>query len=89
MKLDASDIADLEPLIAAAVRATLETIHADESRLADRLGYPEPEAASLLGVARHVLRDARLRGELHGRLVGKKIVYSRSELVRFLEGGRQ
>jgi hypothetical protein len=85
MKLDASDIADLQPVIATAVRAVLDEIHADEGKLdGQRLGYPEAEAAALLGLRPHILRDARLRGEISGRLVGKKIVYSRSELLRYL-----
>ena len=36
------------------------------STLGDRLGYPEAEAAALLGIERHVLRDCRLRGEIRG-----------------------
>jgi Helix-turn-helix domain len=88
VKLDPADLVELRPLIVEAVRATVDQIQTDQAKLADRLGYPEPEAARLLGVARHVLRDCRLRGELKGRLVGKKIVYSRAELIRFLEGGK-
>ena len=84
MKLEVSDIVDLRPLIAEAVRATLDQIQADESKLSDRLGFTEPEAAGLLGVARHVLRDARLRGEIRARLVGRRYIYSRKTLVKFL-----
>lgn len=51
---------------------------------AERLAYPEAEAAMLLGVARHVLRDARLRGEIKATRIGKRIVYARDELLRFL-----
>lgn len=50
----------------------------------ERLGFTEQEAAALMGVPRHTLRDCRLRGEIHGRAVGNKIVYSRQELMRFL-----
>jgi hypothetical protein len=85
MRLEANDIADLQPIIAAAVRSTLEQIQADEAKLdGQRLGYPEGEAAALLGVRSHVLRDARLRGEINGKLIGKRIVYARSELLRFI-----
>jgi hypothetical protein len=85
VRLEPADIADLQPVIAAAVRATLEQIHAEDATLdGERIGYPEAEAAALIGVRSHVLRDARLRGEINGRLVGKKIVYARSELLRFL-----
>jgi hypothetical protein len=50
------------------------------------LGYTEGEAAAMIGVARHVLRDCRLRGEITARRVGKRFVYSRSTILRFLEG---
>ena len=75
MKLDASDIDDLRPLIAAAVRATIDEIDADKARLGDRLAFPENEAAGLLGVPRHVLRDCRLRREIVGARVGRRVVY--------------
>ena len=85
MKIDASDIADLQPIIAAAVQSTLDAIHADAEKLdGKRLGYPEAEAAALLGLARHCLRDARLRGEIHARMVGNKYIYSRDTLLKFL-----
>jgi hypothetical protein len=88
VKLDASDIADLEPVIALTVRKVLDAIEAAQRRLgSDRLAYPEKEAAALCGVQGYVLRDARRRGEIEGRLLGKKIVYARSELLRFLADG--
>ena len=87
MKLDAADVRDLQPIIAAAVRATLAEVETEQFKLNGRLAYPEPEAAALLGVERHVLRDCRLRGEIEARKVGAKIVYSRESLLRFLNGG--
>jgi hypothetical protein len=87
MKLDAGDIADLRPVIAAAVRATLDEIQVVDAKLGDRLAYPEAEAAGLLGIAKHSLRDLRLSGQIRGRLAGKRIVYARSELLRFLAEG--
>jgi hypothetical protein len=90
MKLDAADIRELEPIIAAAVRATLAEIQTTEAKLNGRLGYPEPEAAALLGIERHALRDARLRGEVSARKIGKRVVYSRSALLGLLgDGGPQ
>ena len=50
----------------------------------ERLGYTEFEAAELIGVAKHVLRDARYRGEIFAKLVGKKYIYSRESLIEFL-----
>ncbi len=88
MKLDAEDLRDLRPLIDAIVQSTVATLQADDAKLGDggRLGFSEPEAASLLGIARHRLRDARLRGEIKARLVGKSYLYSRQSLVGFLRG---
>lgn len=85
MKLDATDIESLHPLIAAAVRSTLAEIAASDARLGNgQLAYDEATAASLLGTAKHSLRDLRLRGEIVGFLLGKKMHYSRSELLRFI-----
>jgi hypothetical protein len=78
---------DLDPLVEQVVRRVLEQREAADANLADRLAYSEAEAAALLGVRRHVLRDARLRRELDGAKVGKRIMYTRVELLRFL--GRQ
>jgi len=85
VKLDPADLPALKPLITVVVRATLEELQAADAKLDGRLAYPEPEAAALLGVAPHVLRDARRRGELSARLCGKRYLYDRRELLRFLE----
>lgn len=86
MNLDARAIREfLRPIVSDIVRETLQAIQQDEARLGDQLGFPQADAAALLGVEPNVLRDCRLRGELKGRKVGKRIVYSRSELIRFLE----
>ncbi len=74
----------LKPLLDAAVERALERVGLFDAKLGDRLGFIEPEAASLLGVEQHVLRDCRLRGEIHARKVGKRYVYGRDELIRFL-----
>jgi hypothetical protein len=75
---------DLRPLILAVVTEVLAARGVMDGKLGNRLGFPEAEAAALLGVPRHVLRDCRLRGEISARLIGKKVVYSREELERFL-----
>lgn len=87
MRLEPSDISDLRPLIAEAVRATLVEVQATEAKLSDRLAFTESEAAQLLGIRPHVLGDMRRRNEISGRLAGKKIIYPRNELLRFLAGG--
>ena len=83
------DAAELRRLMEQTVIATLETVRADHAKLNGRLGYTEPEAAALIGVARHTLRDCRLRGEITARMVGRKYIYSRDSLLRFLNGSKR
>jgi hypothetical protein len=80
VKLDASDIDSLRPLIGVVVRELLSEIDGDRGRLA----YTEKQAAEAIGVPSWKLRDCRLRGELRGRLVGKSMVYGRKEIERWL-----
>jgi hypothetical protein len=54
----------------------------------DRLAYPEKEAARLLGLASHQLRDARLRGEVVATRAGGRISYEKSELLAYLARNR-
>lgn len=80
------DESDLRPLVRAVVAEVLQQTRDDQAKMNGRLGYTEPDAAALLGIQPHVLRDCRRRGEITGRLVGKRIVYSRDALLRFLGG---
>jgi hypothetical protein len=54
----------------------------------DQLAYTEAQAAKLLGIATHQLRDARLRGEIVATKVGGRIGYERSELLAYLARNR-
>ena len=63
---------DLRPLIEATVRQVMAQVAEERGRTAGRLGYTEAEAAELLGLKTHQLRDARRRGEIHARLVGEQ-----------------
>ena len=84
MKLDIEPD-DLRPLIQTIVDKTIERINVAKSKVTDgRIAYPESEAAALIGVASHALRDARLRGELNASRLGKRVVYQRSELLKYL-----
>ena len=78
------DETDFEALVEGVVDATVAKLEANQAKANGRLGYPEAEAAALIGVAPHVLRDCRLRGEISARKVGKRLVYSRDALLRFL-----
>ncbi len=85
----ALDPAALEPLIAAVVEATLARVEEMRGRLGDRLAYSEAEAARLLGLHVHQLRDERLRGRIAAsRIVGKKIRYTRDDLLAYLMANR-
>lgn len=75
---------DIRPIVAAAVEAVLARRAAGESQLGPRLGFPEAEAAQLLGIEQHVLRDARLRGEINAVRLGRQWIYSRETLLKFL-----
>ena len=76
---------DLRPLVHLAVAEALDRMEEERAKLKGRLALTEPEAAVLLGVKPHVLRDCRRRGELQGAKVGSKIVYTRPDLLDFLD----
>ena len=77
------DVGKLRPLLHQLVLEVLANVPAD-FQTSHRLAYPEPEAAALIGIPQHSLRDCRLRGEIQGLKIGKRICYMRDELVTFL-----
>ena len=79
---------EFRPLIQAVVAETLAATNGVSAKFDTRLGFPEAEAAALLGVERHVLRDARLRGEIEASRVGKRIVYTPEQLREYLASNR-
>ena len=79
------DPEDLQRLIAPIVAEVLGQTDQAQQRLGNgRLAYSEAEAAGLLGIARHSLRDSRLRGELVGTKIGNRIFYEHAELLSYL-----
>ena len=76
---------DLRPLIRQVVAETIGRVEADQVKVNGKLSYTESEAAALLGVPRHSLRDLRLSGRIKASKIGKRILYSRESLVRLLE----
>src|SRR5262249_37287189 len=75
----------LEPLIRRVVEETLARLEEDRARLGDRLAYSEAEAAALLALEPHQLRDERRRGRVTASVgPGRKILYSRGDLTRYL-----
>src|SRR5437016_1414567 len=81
----------LRPIIEAVVTEALARLEADRQRLGpdSRLAYSEAEAARLLGLQPHQLRDTRLRGEIEASVgPGRKILYSRADLLGYLASRR-
>ncbi len=81
------DADDLRPLVQAVVNETIERLQSAQTSMNGRLAYTEPQAAALFGIAPHVLRDCRLRGEISATKAGKRLLYSRDELLRFIGPG--
>ena len=76
---------DVRPIVRACLVEILEREDGILSQLdRERIAYPEREAAALLGVAPHVVRDLRLKGQLHGKRFGRGVLYEKQELIRFL-----
>ena len=74
------DTDDLREMVSAVVTETLSALDWPDGRMA----LTEQEAAAACGVARHVLRDMRLAGKINGRKLGRKILYTRSDLLEAL-----
>jgi hypothetical protein len=78
----AIDAEALRPIVAAVVSEVLAALPAGTG---DRLAYGEGEAAELLGLQRHQLRDERLRGRIScSKIVGRQIRYTREDLLAYL-----
>lgn len=76
---------DLRPLVATIVTEALAQLRTDEAALGDKLAFDEREAARLLGLEPHQLRDERLRGRIAAsQIVGRRIRYRRDDLLTYL-----
>jgi hypothetical protein len=79
----------LEPVIRQVVAEVLAAVEQDRARLGDKLAYSEPEAARLLSLNPHQLRDERLRGRIiASQVVGRKVRYLRADLLNYLMSQR-
>ncbi len=75
------DPSELRPLVREVVEEVLSMLpQCDEPRL----GWRESEAATLLGMAPHQLRDRRLEGRIRATKLGRSWYYSRDELIKML-----
>ena len=85
MRLEPADLDALQPIIAQTVRAVLAEIDEAHAKIGNgRLAYSESEAAGLLGLARHQLRDCRLRGEIRHTRIAGRVFYTTTQITEFL-----
>jgi hypothetical protein len=83
------DPSALAPLVTTIVEQVLARVEAAKTALGDRMAYSEQEAARLLGLNSHQLRDERLRGRISAsRIVGNKVRYLHADLVGYLTRNR-
>lgn len=72
-----------------ALRSLVREAVADAVARAARPCYTEAEAAALLGVGPHVLRDERLRGRIGcSRIAGRRVRYTPADLDAYLASRR-
>ncbi|MCX7429013.1 MAG: helix-turn-helix domain-containing protein [Planctomycetia bacterium] len=84
------DEAAAERFVEKIVDRVLERTRNQFTRLDGAIGMTEVQAATALGLKRHNLRDARLRGLIRATKVGNRYLYSVESLRRFVgEGGGQ
>lgn len=88
IKVDADD---LQPLIAAIVAETMKQMSQEQAKAngKGRFAYTEAEAAELLGLEQHVLRDERRRGRIQASCgPGRRILYTPQDLADYLAARR-
>jgi hypothetical protein len=79
----------LRPLVREIVAEVLAQVETARASLPDRLAFSEPEAARLLGLAPHQLRDERQRGRIAAsQVVGRRVRYLREDLLAYLTSRR-
>jgi hypothetical protein len=79
------DPKSLRPLVEAVVGEALARLESERVKFISKLAYTEAEAARLLSLRWHQLRDERRRGRIqasHGP--GKLILYSPTQLTEYL-----
>lgn len=84
------DRAGLKALVKLVVAEVLADREQCRQALPDgRLAWSEAEAARLLGMAQHQLRDERRRGRIGAsQIAGKRIRYTRADLEAYLGSRR-
>ena len=83
------DSEDLAPLIREILTEVLDQVNADNAMVGKRLAIPEAEAARLLSMEPHQLRDERYDGRIKASMSrGGRIVYAKSDLIGYLNRRR-
>ena len=83
------DAEQLRPIVAVVVEEALRRLDDARATLPDKLAFTEAEAARLLSLHTHQLRDERLRGRIQAsRIVGRQVRYLRSDLLDYLMADR-
>lgn len=82
MRFSADDLADMKPFLQEIIRATVAELRAAEQTAGEQLAFTEVQAGAALGVAPHVIRQARRDGKINGVKVGRAWLYPRTEIVR-------
>ena len=76
---------DIRPIVECVLDKVLERLDEERQALGKRLCYTEPEAARELRLGVHSLREERRRGKIQAsQIVGRRIVYLRSDLLEYL-----
>jgi len=77
------------PLIDRAVAAAIAALDQQRTAFGDRLAFSEAEAAAMLGLEAHNLREARRKGHIAAsRGPNRRILYSRQDLLTYLAENR-
>ncbi|MFO0970587.1 MAG: helix-turn-helix domain-containing protein [Gemmataceae bacterium] len=81
---------DLRPLVAEIVAQTVKQMRDDDAKTNGRIAWSEAEAAALLGLEQHVLRDERRRGRIQASQgPGRRVLYTRKDLDDYLASRRK
>lgn len=77
---------DLRPLVQQVIAETMAALERDKAVLSpQRLAYTEAEAARMLGLEPHQLRDERLRGRIQCSRGPKNcVLYTTADLTNYL-----
>jgi hypothetical protein len=78
------------PMVKSLIAEVLAQTEADRAKTGSKLAYSEEEAARLLGLEPHQLRDERGRGRIaFSRIVGRRIRYTPDDLADYLRRSRE